>query len=170
MIGKNNTVTKQLGRHMMNFQDFIIALSKAHGLKAFFSLSGAFVALHLLPIAHFLAIGVLLVLCDWVTGVWAAINRKEKITSKGLRRTVGKVLLYSLAIVLVMVVETTFFESNYLVAVVALYISIVELFSNLENISSITGRNIIGVVRTTLFVRFPFLKKIMNVENNKKTR
>ena len=150
----------------MNFQEFITELAKAHSAKAVASIIGAYLLLHVLPIAHFIMIGVVLVVSDWFTGVWAAIKRNEKITSGGLRRTVEKVVMYTLAICLVLVVETAFFGTNYVVALVAMYISFVELFSNLENISNITGSNIIGAVRTVLYKRFPFLKKLMQAEED----
>ena len=159
-----NTTTDAIKEWYMNFEQLIAEITKAHSAKAVVSLFGAFLFLHILPIAHFLAIGTLLVVSDWVTGVWAAIKRKEKITSKGLRRTVEKVVMYSLAIVLVLVVETAFLGTHYVVAAVALYISMVELFSNLENISSITDSNIIGATRTVLFARFPMLKSLMTTE------
>jgi len=155
------------GSKAMDFQELLTGLARAHGLKAALSLIGAFLIVHLLPIAHFIVIGSLLVACDWFTGVWASITRNEKITSQGLRRTVRKIVFYSLGIVLVLVVESTFFRTYYLVTTVALYISMVELYSNLENIGIITGRNITGVFRSTLYKNAPWLKNIM--ENNGKS-
>ena len=156
-----NTTTHKSGL-IMNFQEFITELARQHSVKAGMSLIGAYLLLHVLPIAHFLVIGVVLVVSDWITGVWAAIKRNEKITSGGLRRTIEKGVMYSLAIVLVLIVESAFFGTQYVVALVAMYISFVELFSNLENISNITGSNIIGAVRTIIYKRFPFMKKLMN--------
>lgn len=144
----------------MNFQELLMELARQNSGKAALSIIASFVLGHLLPIAHFIGIGILLVTSDWVTGVWAAMRREEKITSKGLRRTVEKIFLYSLAILLVMVVESAFFHTHILTAAVALYISLVELFSNLENISDITGSNIISAFRKSLFTRFPALKYI----------
>lgn len=149
------------GSEAMDFQELLTELARAHGLKAALSLIGAFLVVHLLPIAHFIVIGSLLVACDWFTGVWASITRNEKITSQGLRRTVRKIVFYSLGIVLVLVVESAFFHTYYLVTTLALYISMVELFSNLENIGTITGSNIIGVVRKTIYKNAPWLKKLM---------
>lgn len=146
---------------MMNFQEFLTTLAKAHSFKAGASLVGSYVMLQILPIAQFLAVGIVLVCCDWVTGVWAAWKRKETITSKGLRRTVEKVVMYSLAICLVLIVETVFFGTHFLVGAASLYISLVELFSNLENISSITGNNLVGAIKMVLFKRFPFLEKLL---------
>jgi phage-related holin len=162
MREESHTVTNPVRRSIMNFQDFIQELFRQHSFKAASALFGGYLLMHLLPIAHFILIGVLLVTCDWITGVWAAYNRREKITSKGLRRTVEKVLFYSMAIFLVMVVESAFFASHFVVAMVALYICMVELFSNLENISSITGTNIIDTVRSEIFERFPVVKKMFD--------
>lgn len=159
MRGKNDTTHKS--GLIMNFQDFITELARQHSAKAIASIVGAYLLLHLLPIAHFLAIGVLLVVSDWFTGVWAAIKRKEKITSGGLRRTIEKAVMYTLAIVLVLIVETAFLGTHYVVALVAMYISFVELFSNLENISNITGSNILGAVRAIIRKRVPFMDKLM---------
>ena len=162
MRGKNNTTHKS--GLIMNFQDFITELARQHSAKAIASLVGAYLLLHVLPIAHFLVIGVVLVISDWFTGVWAAVKQKEKITSGGLRRTVEKAVMYTLAILLVLIVESAFFGTSYVVALVAMYISFVELFSNLENISSITGSNIIGAARAIIFKRLPFLEKLLNPE------
>ena len=148
----------------MNFQELITELVKAHSPRAIASLVAAFVFFHLLPIAHFLVIGTVLVISDWFTGVWAAMRRHEHITPKGLRRTIEKIVMYCLAIILVLIVEAAFLKTHYFVAAVALYISLTELMSNLENISSITGSNIIGAVKALMFRRFPFLEKWMHGE------
>lgn len=165
MRGENNTTHKS--GLIMNFQDFITELTRQHSAKAVASVVGAYLLLHVLPIAHFLVIGVVLVVSDWFTGVWAAVKREEKITSGGLRRTVEKAVMYMLAIVLVLIVESAFFGTSYVVALVAMYISFVELFSNLENISSITGSNIIGAVKTIVYERFPFMEKLLKPKERK---
>lgn len=159
-----NTATKQ-GR-LMNFQELIMEMIKAHSFKASISLLGAFMLFHLLPIAHFLVIGVLLVVSDTITGIWAAIKRSESINSKGLRRTIEKVVMYSTAICLVLAVESAFTGTKYFTMAVSLYIILVELFSVLENISGITGTNIIGAIRSLLYERFPKLKELLKVQED----
>lgn len=149
----------------MSFQQLIMELVKANSFKAGTSLVAAFLFLHILPIAQFIAIAGLLVTSDWVTGIWAAYKRREKITSKGLRRTVEKILMYSLAIFITMVVEVAFFSSHYVVAAVSLYICLVELYSNLENISTITSTNIIGVVKDVVAVRFPWVGRMLRKQD-----
>lgn len=146
----------------MDFQELLSSLWRAHSPKAGLSILGSWIVLQLLPVAHFMAIGAFLVASDWVTGVTAAWQRGDKITSRRLARTVIKVIMYCLAIIAVMMVEKAFLPSStYAVTVVAFYISLVELFSNLENISSITGSNIIGIVRKMVAGRLPFLSKYL---------
>lgn len=146
----------------MNFQELIVELAKVHSTKAAAALVGAFLFAQVLPVASLLAVGIFLVVCDWVTGVWSAIKRNEKITSKGLRRTVEKIVMYSLSIIIVLAVEIVFFNSHVLVVGVALYISLVELFSNLENISSITGTNILAVVKDAIMDKFPAMRRLFD--------
>ncbi|WP_170110293.1 phage holin family protein [Flavilitoribacter nigricans] len=134
----------------MSFEQLLIELGKAHGVKAALSIVLAWLVGHLLPIAGFLAVGVVLVMSDWITGISAALQQKEKITSRGLLRTIRKIIFYCLAIVLVLIVETTFFGSKWIVSMVATYIALVELYSNLENISKITGTNVLAIVREAI--------------------
>jgi phage-related holin len=142
----------------MNFQDFLQQLFLAHGWKAALSVVATFVGSALLPVSTFLAVGVMLVMADWITGVTAAIVRGDRITSRGLMRTMRKVLFYSMAIVLVLMVERAFFpSSHWMVYLVSAYIALVELFSNLENISSITGTDIAAPLRRALRLRLPWL-------------
>lgn len=155
MRGKLRTATQS---GIMNFQDFLTQLLAAHGWKAALSVVGAFVGGALMPVSSFLAVGVMLVVADWFTGVTAARQRGERITSRGLMRTLRKVVFYSLAIVLVMTVEQAFFSgSHWMVYLTSAYIAMVELFSNLENISSITGTDIAAPLRRALRLRLPWL-------------
>lgn len=155
MRGKTHTANQ---RGTMNFQELISQLFLAHGWKAALSLLVTFVGNALLPVSAFLAVGVVLVAADWLTGVTAAVVRGDRITSRGLLRTIRKVFFYSLAIVLVLTVEQAFFPgSHWMVYLVSAYISLVELFSNLENISSITGTDIAAPLRKALRMRIPWL-------------
>ena len=144
----------------MNFQELLTNLFAAHGWKAVLSIVVAWIGNALLPVSAFLAVGVGLVCADWVTGITAAVVRREKITSRGLTRTLGKALFYSLAIVLVLIVERTFFaQSNWMVYMVSAYIALVELFSNLENISIITGTDIAAPLRRMLRRTLPWFRE-----------
>lgn len=145
----------------MNFQELITQLWVAHSWKAAVSIVATFVGYHLLPIASFIAVGVALVASDFITGLTASFYRKDAITSRRMARTVLKIIFYSAAIVMVHVVEEVFFKTDtrILVYMVSAYISIVELYSNLENISTITETNIIGMLKRTLRERFPAFTK-----------
>lgn len=83
-------------------------------------------------------IGVL-VFADVFTGIGAAKNRGERIHSKGMSRTIGKMLYYTIAIVLSRVMELTFISWLPIAQLTSGYIAVVEFKSNLENIAQITG-------------------------------
>lgn len=134
----------------MSFEQLLLALGKAHGWKAISSLIFTWIGVNLMPIASFLAVGIILVISDWITGITAANKRGDKITSRGLYRTVQKIVFYSLAIVLVLIVEQSILGTDFLVYLVSSYIAIIELYSNLENISVITGTNVLQVVKEAL--------------------
>jgi len=83
-------------------------------------------------------IGVL-VFADVFTGIAAAKARGERIHSKGMSRTVGKMLYYTIAIVLSRVMELAFISWLPVAQLTSGYIAIVEFKSNMENIAQVTG-------------------------------
>lgn len=153
----------------MTLQELLAQLAAAHGWKAVSSLVGAFIVHELMPIAPFIAVGIGLVVCDFITGLTAAYFRKQSITSRRMSRTIMKIIFYTMAIVLVHVVETVFFTSDttYLVYLVSAYISTVELYSNLENIGYITGTNILSFMRGIMESKLEKLK--INPDANDKS-
>lgn len=110
--------------------------------------AGAWFASFFAPIGGYLALVVTLVMADLYTGIKAARKREEVINSKGLRKSIGKISLYFLAIILSRGMEVIFFEGRWindhipLTYLVAGFISAVEFQSNIENISAMTGINI----------------------------
>ena len=100
------------------------------------------------PITSFLGITLLLVFADLFTGIWAAKKRKEKIDSKGMRKSTSKIIAYFLAIVLSRSMELVFFDGTWveehipITYMVSGFISAVEFQSNIENIGEITGIDI----------------------------
>ena len=132
----------------MSFTDLLTELLRAHTPRAALALVAMWLGAALMPVASFIAVGIFLVITDWLTGISAARVRGVPITSAGLWRTIRKAVFYPVAIISSLVVERTFFQgSEWLVYLVAAYIALTELFSNLENISVITGTDIIGAVR-----------------------
>lgn len=92
------------------------------------------------PIKATLVTVMVLTVVDLIAGILAAIKRKEKITSSGLKRTVVKILAYEIVVCLGYITEQ--YMTGDLVPVVKMLaglIGITELKSVLENIEEITG-------------------------------
>ena len=85
-----------------------------------------------------------LIFSDTITGIWAAVKRKEKITSRALGRTATKIVLYSAVILLTFGFEVFFPALQYvhMGQIASGYICLVELKSIYENVSDITGLDI----------------------------
>ncbi len=88
-----------------------------------------------------------LIFIDLATGVWAAIKRKEPVTSKGISRTIAKIVLYELAL------ATSYLVHQYMTGdllpadkLVAGLIGIVELKSILENMNTINGSPVFAAI------------------------
>jgi hypothetical protein len=90
-------------------------------------------------------LGLVFLLCaDFATGVRKARHLKEKINSRGFRRTLGKFNDYSFAIVSSQVFTWSFSLDFTLSYYVALFVCGIELKSIWENVSETTGVDIIG--------------------------
>jgi phage-related holin len=96
----------------------------------------------LIPLGPFIAITVWLVIIDMGTGIMAAKYRKEPITSKGMRRTVTKIMLYSVAIISAQGMQLVFLTpagiDAHLPFVVAGLVALTEFKSLLENVEAVT--------------------------------
>ena len=89
--------------------------------------------------ASLVAVGVLTFI-DLVSGVCAAHKRGEKITSSGLKRTVVKLLVYEVVVMLGFLVEQ--YLTGDLIPIVKILsgmVGITELKSVLENLEDLTG-------------------------------
>jgi len=112
---------------------------KAFELGTLLKLGLPYVFFFFAPITwSIVGIGVL-VFADVFTGIAAAKKRGERIHSKGMSRTIGKMLYYTIAIVLSRVMELTFISWLPIAQLTSGYISVVEFKSNLENIAQVTG-------------------------------
>lgn len=144
---------KQIGRVIMTFTELILALAKAHGVKAGLSMVAAFLFQKILPVSPFMAACTVLVVADWITGVSAARVRKEIIISRGLRKTINKSVYYMLAIMLSQMMQDIYPILTGTTYIVGFYIASTEFLSIIENISTITGTNVIGAVKKTILSR-----------------
>src|ERR1017187_6759867 len=96
------------------------------------------------PIHAALLTAFILVMCDLVLGVMAAKKRGEHITSAGFRRTIGKLVVYEVAIALGFLCET--YMTGPLVPVskiIAGFVGITEIKSLMENLNEISGGDIL---------------------------
>jgi hypothetical protein len=96
------------------------------------------------PAQGMMVTALVLILADLATGVMAARKRKEKITSAGIRRTVSKILVYETAIALAFLAQTYMTGETVPVCnIVTGLIGMTEFLSVLENLNSISGKNLL---------------------------
>jgi len=105
----------------------------------------------LAPIKAQLITALVLVIMDFLTGVWAAWKRGEQISSAGLGRTCVKVAVYEFAILAAFVAQKYLIEDALpVLSIVTTFIGISELKSVLENLSSISGVDLLRALITKL--------------------
>ena len=101
------------------------------------------------PIKGFLLFVIAVTFADMVTGIKAARKEGQKISSKGMYRTVEKIVTYYVGIMIFEGAKNTFSLPVPITYMVAFLIAAVELTSISENIKRITGVNL-----ATLITRF----------------
>ena len=105
-----------------------------------------------IPIKGFLIFTVFVVFADMGTGILAAKKEGQKINSRGLYRTIEKIIVYFCAILIFEGARNTFSLPFNITYMAAFLIATVELYSISENIKRITGVNL-GVLITRFFNR-----------------
>lgn len=93
----------------------------------------------LMPIRPALVAVSVLVVADFITGLWASKKEGKPITSAGLKKTVVKTLAYQSAIVIAFVLETYLLDGMPVIKVVTAMIGLTEGKSFFENMHRITG-------------------------------
>jgi hypothetical protein len=101
----------------------------------------------LAPIHAVMGTVLLLVAVDLITGIWAAYKRGDKILSAKMKRSVGKLVLYEVAVIL------AFFVEKYLIGdllpalkLVSGLIGLTEFKSILENLNTISGQDLFKTI------------------------
>ena len=86
--------------------------------------------------------------CDFVTGISAAIKERQIITSNGLSRTIKKLLMYTMVIVLVHAIDKDMLVvvDLGLAKICATIICGIELYSILENCYRLTGNRVFKIL------------------------
>ena len=105
-----------------------------------------------IPIKGFLIFTIFVVFADMGTGILAAKKEGQKINSRGLYRTIEKIIVYFCAILIFEGARNTFSLPFNIIYMAAFLIATVELYSISENIKRITGVNL-GVLITRFFNR-----------------
>lgn len=104
------------------------------------------------PIKGFLLFTIAVVFADMATGIKAAKSQGHEINSRGLYRTMEKIVTYFVGIMIFEMAKVTFSLPVPITYMVAFLIATVELYSISENIKRITGVNL-GVLITRFFRR-----------------
>jgi phage-related holin len=91
------------------------------------------------PVSGYILFMVMAIAADTITGILAAHKTNEKITSKGIWRSIEKIVIAGLAIMLCHGFQTLFLDDIPLTKGVSAIIAFAELKSNLENYKKITG-------------------------------
>lgn len=120
-------------------------------MKILLKISTFFIAV-IAPIENTLIALLFFVIADLITGVWKA-SKTEKITSRKLGSSIGKVALYFIAILTAQVCDL-YFNLPKIENIVAALIVVTEVLSILENISVITGIPLLDKVKQ-IFQRPP---------------
>lgn len=108
--------------------------------------SWAIIILSLLaPIKSAILAVYFLIFTDFITGVWASIKEKQTITSSKMSRSISKVLIYSITIVVSFIVHKYLLVDFDLPieAIVSGFIAITETKSILENLNRISSHRVI---------------------------
>lgn len=100
----------------------------------------------LAPIKALLYVISLLILSDTITGIIAAYKRGEEINSKGFKKTIIKLFLYNLMVVLAFLMEKfIFLDLIPFVKIGVAVIALTEFKSVVENFEQITDIKLIQI-------------------------
>lgn len=96
------------------------------------------------PIQPVLIATFAMVCADFVTGVAAAVHRKEHITSSGFKRTVGKIFVFQISIMAAYLTEQYFTGDMIPVQkMVTCFVGLTELTSIVENLNELSGGSLL---------------------------
>lgn len=86
--------------------------------------------------------------CDFITGISASIKERKPITSNAMSRTIKKLLMYTMVIVLVHAIDKDMLVivDLGLAKICATIICGIELFSILENCYRLTGNKVFKIL------------------------
>lgn len=120
--------------------------------KIVYAICCGWIASFFIPIKGFLIFTVFVVFTDMGTGILAAKKEGQKINSRGLYRTMEKIVVYFCGILIFEGARNTFSIPFNITYMTAFLMAAVELTSISENIKRITGVNL-GTLITRFFRR-----------------
>lgn len=106
---------------------------------------GALLGILLLPIREALIVVMCLTFADMIVGVWASLKEGYKITSRSLRRTISKIFVYQISIIVAFFIET-YLVQYPITKVITGLIGIVEGKSFFENLYRISGVDLLRII------------------------
>lgn len=119
----------------------------------------ALIVVFFTPVHAALLTVVALGLVDFITGIWAAKKRQETITSNKMFRSIVKVTIYNLLILISYLVEKYMIDYLPLTKIATSCIAVIEMKSLYENSSDILGIDLWSRVKE-------FMDKKPNINNN----
>lgn len=121
-------------------------LSSVHisTLESFFKNSLILLMAFLAPVRQAIFAVYFLIIVDLISGLWASMKEKQPITSSGLSRTIGKILIYSTTIIVSFVVHQYLLGGFELPieGLVSGFIAITETKSIFENLNRISKNRV----------------------------
>jgi phage-related holin len=135
---------------------YVKIIWNSNALDWVFAAIGSFVAAYIFPVQTYILLSLGLCVADQITGVMAAKKSGEKIISSKLRRTFEKLLVYVVALAIVHAFEQVVLfdligEAKPLTWLVIFSISIHELQSIMENVSTVTNVDLWSVLKKKIF-------------------
>lgn len=129
---------------------------KIYPFPEFFMKVFAVLALFFAPIAHIMLALTILILCDCVTGIWSSQKRGIPFSSSKFFSSITKLIVYLMLIMVSHLVQLYLVPEIPLVKLSIFFCTTTEFLSFVENVSSISGRNVVGYFREQLGKLKPF--------------
>jgi phage-related holin len=131
---------KHLTVTISNYFDLLCGVFTSTQVSSIIGKIGVLVLAFFVPIQGVLFGVLFLVACDLVSGVIAAKKKREKITSSKMSRSISKLLVYMVTIIITEVINQfmLFGTDVPLANLVTSYIALTELKSILENLDKMT--------------------------------
>lgn len=110
----------------------------------------AALAVFIAPIQNTMIAVAILIVADAITGIWASQKKGEKFSSRKFFASITKLLLYLFLIMVSQIVESHLIDEIPFVQLSVYFIVFYEFSSFLENVGTITGRDVFAFFKEQL--------------------